>query len=91
MEAIRDLKIDKVTVWDSGEGKDGKSSTANFLSGLLKSIPPMNEIFEMAGMELPEFLGKKIGPKEPPKLEGPEAEAAPGPDAKPGEKLQDKA
>jgi flotillin len=91
VEAIRDLKIDKVTVWDSGEGKDGKSSTANFLSGLLKSIPPMNEIFEMAGMELPEFLGKKIGPKEPPKLEGPEAEAAPGPDAKPGEKLQDKA
>ena len=61
VEAIRDLKIDKVTVWDSGEGKDGKSSTANFLSGLMKSIPPMNEIFEMAGMQLPEFLGKKIG------------------------------
>ncbi len=63
VEAIRDLKIDKVTVWDSGEGKDGKSSTANFLSGLMKSIPPMNEIFEMAGMQLPEFLGKKIGPE----------------------------
>ena len=26
----------------------------------MKSIPPMNEIFEMAGMELPEFLGRKI-------------------------------
>ncbi|MEA5004613.1 MAG: SPFH domain-containing protein [Christensenella sp.] len=61
VEAVRDLKIDKVTVWDGGAaGKDGKSSTANFLSGLMKSIPPMNEIFEMAGMELPEFLGKKI-------------------------------
>lgn len=62
VEAISNLKIDKVTVWDSGAGagKDGKSSTANFLSGLLKSIPPMNEMFEMAGMELPDYLGKKI-------------------------------
>ena len=50
VEAIRDLKIDKVTVWDSGEGRDGKSSTANFVSGLMKSSPPMNEIFEIAGM-----------------------------------------
>ena len=40
-----------------------RSSTANFVSGLMKSIPPMNEIFEMAGMQLPEFLGKKIGPE----------------------------
>ena len=63
VEAIRDLKIDKVTVWDSGNGGnggDGKSSTANFISGLMKSVPPMNEIFEMAGMNLPEFLGKKM-------------------------------
>ncbi|HBY32953.1 MAG TPA: flotillin [Clostridiales bacterium] len=62
VEAIRDLKIDKVTVWDSGNGAgaDGKSSTANFISGLMKSVPPMNEIFEMAGMNLPEFLGKKM-------------------------------
>lgn len=82
VEAIRDLKIDKVTVWDSGEGKDGKSSTANFLSGLMKSIPPMNEIFEMAGMQLPEFLGKKIGPKDDkPKLIEPKAEVKP--EAKP--------
>ena len=62
VEAIRDLKIDKVTVWDSGAGTgtDGKGSTANFISGLMKSVPPMNEIFEMAGMNLPEFLGKKM-------------------------------
>ncbi|MBQ0011415.1 MAG: flotillin family protein [Clostridiales bacterium] len=63
VEAIRDLKIDKVTVWDSGAGAggDGKSSTANFISGLMKSVPPMNEIFEMAGMQLPDYLGKKMG------------------------------
>ncbi|MEG1859743.1 MAG: SPFH domain-containing protein, partial [Christensenellaceae bacterium] len=55
VEAIRDLKIDKITVWDGGSGnnQDGKGSTANFLSGLMKSIPPMNEMFEMAGMQLP--------------------------------------
>ena len=66
VEAIRDLKIDKVTVWDSGAGTgtDGKGSTANFISGLMKSVPPMNEIFEMAGMQLPEFLGKKMDPTE---------------------------
>ncbi|MCL2517615.1 MAG: SPFH domain-containing protein [Oscillospiraceae bacterium] len=59
VEAIKNLKIDKITVWDSGTGagKDGKTSTANFLSGLLKSLPPMNELFDIAGMKLPEYLG----------------------------------
>ncbi len=57
VEAVKNLKIDKVTVWD-GAGKDGSSSTANFVSGLMKSIPPMSELFNMAGMELPEYLGK---------------------------------
>ncbi len=57
VEAIKNLKIDKVTVWDSGDGK-GASSTSNFLSGLMKSIPPMNDLFNMAGMQLPEYLGK---------------------------------
>ncbi len=64
VEAIQNLKIDKVTVWDSMGGKEGGSTTANFLSGMLKSIPPMNELFEMAGMELPEFLGKNAEKKE---------------------------
>ncbi|WP_230401605.1 flotillin family protein [Hanstruepera ponticola] len=59
-EAIKNIKIDKVTVWENGNGKDGKSSTANFLSGMYKSVPPLQEMFNMAGMELPEYLkGKK--------------------------------
>lgn len=58
VEAIKNIKIDKVTVWDGGN-KDGKTSTANFLSGMMKSIPPMQEMFNMAGMELPEYLGKE--------------------------------
>ncbi len=61
VEAISNLKIDKITVWDSnGAGSaDGKTTTANFLSGMMKSIPPMNEMFNMAGMQLPEYLGKQ--------------------------------
>ncbi len=59
-EAIKNIKIDKLTVWDSGSGSgDGKSSTANFISGLYKSVPPMQEIFNMAGMELPDYLKGK--------------------------------
>ena len=59
VEAIKGIKIDKVTVWDSMGGKEGTPATANFLSGILKSIPPMNEMFKMAGMDLPEYLGKE--------------------------------
>ena len=58
VDAIKNIKFDKVTVWDSGAGKDGQTSTASFLSGLMKSLPPLNELFDMAGMQLPEFLGK---------------------------------
>ncbi|MBN2487035.1 MAG: flotillin family protein [Bacteroidales bacterium] len=58
VEAIKNLKIDKITVWDNmSSGKDGKSPTsANFLSGMLGSIPPFEELFKMAGMELPDYL-----------------------------------
>ncbi len=57
-EAIKNIKIDKVTVWDGGHNADGKSGTANFLSGLYKSVPPLKDIFDMAGMDLPTYLGK---------------------------------
>lgn len=64
VEAIKNIKIDKVTVWDSnGNGQDGgKTSTANFLSGMLKSVPPLNELFQQAGMELPSYLGTELDP-----------------------------
>lgn len=65
VEAIKGISIDKVTVWDNSgaAGADGKTSTANFLSGLYKSVPPLSELFEQAGMNLPEYLGKKDEPK----------------------------
>ena len=59
VEAIKNIKIDKVTVWDNGSGTNGKTSTANFLSGMMKSVPPLEEVFALSGLTLPEFLGKK--------------------------------
>lgn len=60
VEAIKNIRIDKVTVWDSGANGNGQTSTAGFLSGMMKSVPPLNELFQQAGMELPDFLGKEI-------------------------------
>ncbi len=59
VEAIKNIKIDKVTVWENG-GQDGAmNNTSNFIAGMYKSIPPLNELFNMAGMDLPSFLGKE--------------------------------
>ncbi len=58
VKAISNLKIDQVTVWDSGGGKDGKNDTANFVSGLVGALPPLHQITKNVGIELPEFLGK---------------------------------
>ncbi len=55
-EAIKNIKIDKVTVWEGGQGKDGKTSTSNFISGLYQSVPPLQDMFNMAGMQLPNYL-----------------------------------
>ncbi len=60
VDAIKNIKIDKVTVWDGGQNADGKTSTANFISGMMKSVPPLDEMFTMAGMQLPSILGKRV-------------------------------
>ena len=66
VDAIKGINIDHVTVWDNGVGNaDGKSSTAGFLSGLMKSVPPLNELFEQAGLSLPEYLAKKDSVSKP--------------------------
>lgn len=59
VEAIKGIKIDKVTVWEGGAGaENSQSGTAGFISGLYKSVPPLSDLFNMAGMELPGYLGK---------------------------------
>ena len=70
VEAVKGICIDKVTVWDTGNGTDGKTATSNFISGLMKSVPPLDDLFNMAGMNLPNYLkGEKVDeqPAETPK------------------------
>ncbi|HEX2582914.1 MAG TPA: SPFH domain-containing protein [Chlamydiales bacterium] len=64
-EAIKNIKIDKITVWDSGAptGDPTKgSSTSNFISQFVKSLPALHDVASMAGLELPQFLGQ-VGKK----------------------------
>ena len=80
VKAISGVKIDKVTVWDGGAGADGKTTTANFLSGLLKSLPPLEEVYNMAGLSLPKIVAPQKADEAPvpPKDEkAPKAEKSP--------------
>ena len=56
VEAVKGINIDKVTVWDGGNSADGKTATSNFISGMMKSVPPLDELFKMAGLSLPSYL-----------------------------------
>ncbi|WP_332911670.1 hypothetical protein [Algoriphagus boritolerans] len=56
VEAVKNIKIDKITVWDSGQSENGNNSTANFVSGMMKTVPPLNDLFNMAGLNLPTYL-----------------------------------
>ena len=61
VDAIKNIKIDKITVWDGGNNNnsDGGNSTSNFISGMYKSVPPLSDLMNMAGMDLPSYLGNK--------------------------------
>lgn len=74
-EAIRNIKIEKVTVWDAGNTEKG-SSTANFLSSMVKSLPALHDIASMAGVDLPKYLGQVKQPKQD-GAAGPEGEPLP--------------
>ncbi len=53
-DAIRNLPLEKVVVWDSGNG-DGLSGLGRRFMGVL---PPMHELARLAGLDLPDFMGK---------------------------------
>jgi len=57
VEAIRNIKIDKITVWDGGAGAEG-TATARFMAGMIKALPPLHDVAGLAGIELPEYLGR---------------------------------
>lgn len=56
VEAVKNIKIDKITVWDGAGGNGENTSTANFVSGMMKTVPPLNDLFNMAGLNLPTYL-----------------------------------
>jgi len=85
--AIANIKFDKVTVWDSGNG-DGKGGASGFLRGLGQSMPPLMDVMRsIGGVELPDYLGKLVRedgddvvtPTPPPAPE--DADAQPEPEA----------
>lgn len=60
--AISNIKFDKIVVWEGGGNGNGRSSTADFLSGMAKSLPPMMQVMrDIGGVELPESLVKLHG------------------------------
>jgi len=58
VKAISNLKIDQITVWEGGRREDGRTSTADFLSGLVGSLPPLHELTKNVGIDLPAYLGR---------------------------------
>ena len=79
VKAIQNLKIDKITVWDSGQKNgEGTGSTGQFLNGLIGSLPPIHELADQAGIDLPEVLGKvKSESSTPPPPPAPATPASP--------------
>jgi flotillin len=56
-EAVKNLPIEKIVVWDGGGDGSAMSDLGRRLMGV---IPPMHELAKMAGLELPEFLGRAV-------------------------------
>jgi flotillin len=57
VEAIKNIKIDKITVWDNGGSNgNGQTSTANFMNGMFSMLPPLKSVFDQVGAELPGFM-----------------------------------
>lgn len=54
-QAIQDLPIEKVFVWDGGGEGSGLSNLGQRLMG---TLPPMHELAKQVGLDLPDYLGK---------------------------------
>lgn len=76
VEAVKNIKIDKITVWDGGNNTDGNTSTANFVSGMMKTVPPLNDLFNMAGLNLPTYLkGENVQEEEKTEIDSSKTES----------------
>ncbi len=77
VKAIQNLKIDKITVWDSGTsgngggaGGGGRNTTADWLSGMVGALPRLHELANQAGIQLPASLGRLSGTEPAPEQNG---------------------
>lgn len=59
-KAISNIKFDKIVVMDGGGANGAANTTAEWLSGVTKMLPGLHMFAEMAGMELPAALGRKL-------------------------------
>ncbi len=56
-DAIKNIKFDKVTVWDSGSGNGKKgSSTSDWMQNILKTVPGFKDVYASIGEDLPKLL-----------------------------------
>lgn len=54
-EAIKNLPLEKIIVWDGGGAGTGMENLGKRLMG---ALPPMHELARQVGLDLPQFLGK---------------------------------
>ena len=58
VKALENIKIDNLTIWDSGKGGDGKDGIiSNLAKDMIGSIPQVADLAKMVGIKLPGFLG----------------------------------
>ncbi|MEO0628242.1 MAG: SPFH domain-containing protein, partial [Bacteroidota bacterium] len=65
-DAIKEVDIDKVVVYDSGDGK----GVGNFVSGLYGMVPQLNDFLQQSGMSLPSGLVQKTEEDAEPSVNG---------------------
>ncbi len=64
--AISKIKFDKIVVWEGGNNSNGQTSTANFLQGMSRTLPPMLQVMkDIGGIEIPEALANIAGAVSP--------------------------
>jgi flotillin len=57
-KAISNIKFDKVVVWE-GNGRNGKSATADWLQNMARTLPPMLQVMkDIGGVEVPDVLAR---------------------------------
>ncbi len=60
-QAIQNLPLEKVIVWDGGSGAGGDGGLAGLGRRLMGTLPPMHHLASMVGLDLPDYLGSVHG------------------------------